>query len=503
MEPEPNSCSELLLRSRRVTRRISDSTTSITKCSKPSPANPASIIPEAHTTSTTWTPNLDPARKRLDLDPARSRPDLDPSTTRHGLTDVNLSEMKRKKTPSTPCPNKLGYSDCCQHLPGNEILRHWLQSPSSSSGHHSHQTDLDLIFDMHDANNPDDIIADVVEYMNDDNGHVNATTRDGKTMLHLTIGRLNSFQDKLRVISFLSTLDINVNKADNAEDTALTLLSQQIPEASSRSDHDLLSQIALVLLRMGANVHHRNRKGLSLLSCSLKHLDSSIELTRLLLHYGADPLQSRDSCQNYPLAIFIRSVIEQGCLDNTARTIHLLGSVLSARNNSVHSESGILSTLLAESKYPRSNVPNLIIELKEKFEYYWCEPASLLNISIHTIRQVLTNNNNTRQGFIDDQIENLELPVKMINYLNLYNFSTCDTIQDTQPLLPPPTITPVFHSTCDPNTAKSRRSLAARRKISAANLPKTDGGAVRTEESKEEFVSLTLQHILQTSLKSL
>ena len=424
------------------------------------------------------------------------------------------------------------------------------QSSSSSSGGHAHlqdptdhnQSDLDLIFDTSGDNPPDAVLADLVDYVNE-NGDVNiTTTSDDKNMLHLAIERLETLQDTLQVMSYLSTLPIKINHVDLNGDTALTLIGQKISKTEN-SEMFFICQIVANLLRMGANIHHRNNKGMCLLSYSLKHLDYSIELTRMLLNNGADMLRDRESSQNYPLAVFIRKIIEQGSLDNSERSIHLLGSVLCAKGTRTaydHLESGILSTLLAEAKYPRSNVPNLIIELKEKFEYYWSEPATLQNISIHTIREALANNlNPDRKIFIDDQIDNLLLPVKLTNYLNLYNFSTCDTQSpvnyppipvpvgqytpaDGQPspagvpqpnhqniYLQPTEVKatrnqkPVFHfKTCD-LPAAARRPLAARRRAraavsAAANKPKTD-----VQEAKEEFVSLTLQHILQTSLKSL
>ena len=410
------------------------------------------------------------------------------------------------------------------------------QSSASSSGHldtADTQSDLDLIFDPTGDNPPDSVLADLVDYVNE-NGDVNiTTTSDDKNMLHLAIDRLDSLQDTLQVMNYLSTLPLNVNHVDLNGDTALTLIGQKISTLEN-SEMYLICHIVANFVRMGADIHHKNKKGMCLLSYSLKHLDYSIELTRMLLNNGADMLKDRESSQNYPLAVFIRTIIEQGALDNTERSIHLLGSVLSAKSSRTANdflESCILSTLLAEAKYPRSNVPNLIIELKEKFEYYWSEPATLQNISIHTIREALANNlNPDRKIFIDDQIENLLMPVKLTNYLNLYNFSTCDTQSPVNYLLnlagaqPSPAGAPqpyhqntylqptevkaarnhkpVFHfKTCD-LPAAIRRPLAARRQAraadSAANKPKTD-----VQEAKEEFVTLTLQHILQTSLKSL
>ena len=401
------------------------------------------------------------------------------------------------------------------HLPGKDILRHWLQSPSSISGLqqpdpvHKHNP-LDLIFSAPCDNtlNPDTIIADLIDYVND-TSDVNTKSSEGKTMLHLAIDRINSCHDKLKVVSFISTLDIDVNIIDKQGESALTLLGQHLPErsdsqeAQNSTEREYIAQIALILLRMGANVNHTNKKGFSLLSYSLKHLDSSIELTRLLLNYGSDLLNNRDSSKNYPLAIFIRSILQQGSLENAGRSIHLLGSVLSASKNPGDYESAVRSTLLAEAKHPRSHVPNLIIELKDKFEFYWSEPSSLMNISIHTIRDVLINNNNdTRQYIcIDDKIENLGLPGKLHNYLNLYNFSTSDThnYQSKQP-----TIKPVFQFNCDPLAATGdlrRRQLAASCAASSSNMPKTDDN--NDENAKDEFVTLTLKHILQTSLKSL
>ena len=167
-------------------------------------------------------------------------------------------------------------------------------------------------------------------------------------------------------------------------------------------------------------------------------------------------------------------------------------------NNPAKLEAAVMTALVAEARYPKSST-KIILNIRQKFEQYWRQPASLTTMSSLAIRHTLMS----RSGYVDPcQLHSLALPDNLLTYLNLHNV-VCDTCHhDTQAAAPAllPT-TPLI--TCDsvqPVCVPLPPPAVEEAGTYPTRMPKTEPAA--TSESAE-FVQLTLASLLQTSYKSL
>ena len=124
-------------------------------------------------------------------------------------------------------------------------------------------------------------------------------------------------------------------------------------------------EIAELLIENGADPNHRNDCGWSILSYSLVHQDSSLNLTRSLLHHGCnvipindDDNSSMDKNSSLPFRVLLRSVLRSQTVSNSRETFHILGQVMSCQNPA-EMKQHVLSSIVAEGSLLTGNGPEI------------------------------------------------------------------------------------------------------------------------------------------------
>ena len=181
-----------------------------------------------------------------------------------------------------------------------------------------------------------------------------------------------------------------IDQADNHGDTPITLIRNILQEARFKE----AAQVTELLLAAGSDPNHRNVCGWSALAYSLVHQDSSLPVSRALLHHGTRvaPVQPSSSTQTYlPLRVLFRSVLRSQSLDNCRETLHLLGQVLSTQEKAGRMKEVVLAALVSEASLLTSNGPQLVVEMKGVLCQYWSQPKPLLHLSLAATRARLAS----------------------------------------------------------------------------------------------------------------
>ena len=342
--------------------------------------------------------------------------------------------------------------DCCVYLPSSQLLQHWLQSSTSRSPDVSRTTLETAMLGPNPLHNITRTIEDGVD--------VNSVNSNKQTVLHRIIVE-RSVGNKLDFAKCLINLGADVNQRDKNGDTPLTLLQNLL----ERQEFSLALNLAEVLVEAGAGPNFKNKEGLSALSISLKHLDPSVELTRFLLNSGASIASEDPFDLNKPLHILFRTIINLHDLDASEETLLLLGNFLSHDPRTMRSL--VISALVAESRFPGSQVPDLVMNLRRRLEVFWTQPLSLATLAVNKARRTLSKN------LGEETLAALHLPKNLQNYLKLQ---------------------------CPRGTkGPSRETKGNFRGNKGPFTPKT----VETESRPDSGISLTLQSILENSAKSL
>ena len=179
-----------------------------------------------------------------------------------------------------------------------------------------------------------------------------------------------------------------IDTQDEHGDTPLLLVSCLLDEGR----YDEAKEVAECLLERGADPEKRNKAGWSALALSLRCQDSSLNLTRSLLHYGSpimptvDMVSSQQSC--LPLRVLLRSVIRSQSLANARETLHILGQVMSCQHPD-RMKDHVLSSIVAEGSLLTSNGPEICAEIRSMLASYWSQPKPLLHLSLQASRKRL------------------------------------------------------------------------------------------------------------------
>ena len=229
--------------------------------------------------------------------------------------------------------------------------------------------------------------------------------RTGENPLHLLLSRhfrLANIGELVRK-TVLQTEAEDRDAADHHGDTPLTLIRHLLEEAR----FDKAQEVAEILLEGGADPDHRNQCGWSALAYSLVHQDSSLSLTRSLLHHGTTiaPHQASIPDQTYlPLRVLMRSILRSQTLDNSRQTLHILGQVLISQETGRRMKEVVQAAILAEASLLTSNGPELVREVKAVLSQYWTQPKPLLQLSLQATRRRLASLKRLNHGKLKDLV---------------------------------------------------------------------------------------------------
>ena len=213
--------------------------------------------------------------------------------------------------------------------------------------------------------------------------------------LHTILTQCSQVPDIVKMVEFVldtRSTDVEnnlvIDTPDDNGDTPLLLVSCLLDEGR----FDEAKEVAERLLEAGADPETRNKAGWSVLAQSLRYQDSSLNLTRSLLHYGspimpqADVVSPQQSC--LPLRVLLRSVIRSQSLSNARETLHILGQVMSCQHPDKMRDH-VLSSIVAEGSLLTSNGPEICAEIRCMLSAFWSQPKPLLHLSLQASRKRL------------------------------------------------------------------------------------------------------------------
>ena len=282
--------------------------------------------------------------------------------------------------------NYLFLDDCCVKVSAHQLLNHWLND----------HKDPEPV-----GNNNDQEVLHIVNCQTPESGLSAALARLQSTgtmrfsPLHLILRNCGQVPDIVKMVEFVldtqsrdAENNLVINTKDENGDTPLLLVNCLLDEGR----FDEAKDVAERLLEHGADPETRNKAGWSVLAHSLQWQDSSLNLTRSLLHYGspimpsADMVPSQQSC--LPLRVLLRSVIRSQSLTNARETLHLLGQVMSCQHPD-RMKDHVLSSIVAEGSLLTSNGPEICSEIRSVLASYWSQPKPLLHLSLQASRKRL------------------------------------------------------------------------------------------------------------------
>jgi len=300
---------------------------------------------------------------------------------------------KRDKKCSFFCDNvsketnltRHNYYDCCVQVSATKLLDHWLNDHDDSG--------ID----------GEDVIKTSTQEENCQNQSTKSTLASlrseclvkSQNILHLLLNRSNPVRNVVELVQRILEEDRNVktffiDQVDNHGDTPLTLLSNLLDNKS----YNEAKEIAELLIENGADPNHRNDCGWSILSYSLVHQDSSLNLTRSLLHHGSnvipinDEKYSLDKTSSLPFRVLLRSVLRSQTVSNSRETFHILGQVMSCQNPA-EMKQHVLSSIVAEGSLLTGNGPEICSQVRSMLMAYWSQPKPLLHLSLQASRKRL------------------------------------------------------------------------------------------------------------------
>ena len=255
------------------------------------------------------------------------------------------------------------------------------------------------------------------------------STDSPDNLVHLVLAKHPALPAMVPLVSLLvAARPADSLATDDHGDSALTMV-RHLLEAGQ---HERAQEVAVLLLRHGADSRHTNMCGWSLLAYSLTHQDASIQLTRTLLSHGASVLPDTPGlAASSPLRVFLSSVVRAQALEGGRDTLALLGQVMARRP--ARMKAHVLAALRAEARYPNLRTMAIFQEVRERLSPHWTGPTSLLHLSLHASRR--------RLGL--KRLNSGQLPVapRLANYLsykltlpaNLPTYTQDSTTHKTEP----------------------------------------------------------------------
>lgn len=296
----------------------------------------------------------------------------------------------------SPCDNKTtkrehpvtkhSYYDCCVKVSPHQLLNHWLNDHKDPEPGNNNAEVLHIV----NCQSESGLSSGLARLQSSEGPHC--------TPLHLVLRHCARVPDILKMVQFVldtRSTDVEnnlvIDTPDELGDTPLLLVSCLLDEGRFEE----AKEVAERLLERGADPETRNKAGLSVLAQSLRYQDSSLSLTRSLLHYGspiipvmpqADTTSSQQSC--LPLRVLLRSVIRSQSLSHGRESLHILGQVMSCQHPDKMKDH-VLSSIVAEASLLTSNGPEICSEICSMLSAFWSQPKPLLHLSLQASRKRL------------------------------------------------------------------------------------------------------------------
>jgi len=228
----------------------------------------------------------------------------------------------------------------------------------------------------------------------------NLTSSRGRSSLHLLISSpSNPFTCPhllLPAASLLLQAGASLDQRDQEGSTPLVSLACLLEQ----KQFEVAAQLAALFLTSDTNcdVNSVNLEGRSLLSYSVTYLDSSAELTRLLVNHGArvwpsptvpkNPTvdQIRQDKEQSAFTWFLRAVIKQRTLASTDTTLNCLSHEMGKQPRRMKAH--VLRVMVSEGRHPRVLGP-VFLQLKLSMEPFWSEPQDLRYLAWNSVRRSL------------------------------------------------------------------------------------------------------------------
>ncbi|XP_014674063.1 PREDICTED: ankyrin repeat and SOCS box protein 10-like [Priapulus caudatus] len=243
----------------------------------------------------------------------------------------------------------------------------------------------------------------------------NAQNCDGRTPLHICmLGNVRDHEDAiLQGVELLIKYGSDLSAADRGGNTALLYVRSMLQDGA----YDAAKTFADALLGSGADPNCRNCEQRSLLAYSIGCLDNSVDLTRLLINYGALVWSMDwDDTEHSAFAWYLKAVINQTRYENCARTLEVLCRVMGAHPQTMYSH--MLRTMFRHVRCFRVLGP-VFLEIKHAMMRYWTGPPQLRYLCWRAIRRSMQPHN------VERRARTLGLPSRLERYLTMEDV-TCD-----------------------------------------------------------------------------
>jgi len=222
------------------------------------------------------------------------------------------------------------------------------------------------------------------------------STSRGRTALHLLLGSSPPPSPHLLLpaTSLLLEVGASLEMRDSTGATPLLTISKLL----EGKQFTVAASLATLLLSSPlCDVNSMDSMGRTLLSYSVSYLDSSSELTRVLVNHGAkvwpttmptnpsveEVVQDKEQSA---FTWFLRAVIRQRNLDTTDATLNCLNHVMGKAPRRMKEH--VIRIMVSEGRYPRVLGP-VFLQLKLAMEPFWCEPPALRYLAWRSVRRSL------------------------------------------------------------------------------------------------------------------
>jgi hypothetical protein len=262
----------------------------------------------------------------------------------------------------------------------------------------------------------------IIQHLLLDGCDPNQISPDGLPPLH-TLLRADhpSSVPLLPLVELLLSSGASLELRDSLGNSPLNCLSYLLPQERSQ-DAAQLCELLLSYPDSYCDVNSINSAGRSLLSCSVSYLDTSAELTRILVNHGGQvwprpapsapisvPALDQDREQS-GFTWFLRAVVQANSLDGAENTLTCLCHEMG--RDPARMKSHVMRVLLREGKHPRVLGP-LYAQIRLAMTPFWSEPQQLRYLAWNSIRKSIGPKRLNRDS------KHLGLPSPLRKYLTL------------------------------------------------------------------------------------
>lgn len=217
----------------------------------------------------------------------------------------------------------------------------------------------------------------------------------------------------MQTIALLAKYGADLNVADASGETPLLYVRLILQER----DFENAGTFAGALLNHGADPNSKNCQQRTLLAYSMSYLDDSLNVTRLLINYGAVVWTMEwDDADHSAFAWYLKAVINQSRYHNCSQTLELLCRVMGTNPQRMYSH--MLRTMFRQVRCFRILGP-VFLEIKHTMMRYWTGPPKLKYLCWKTLRRSIHPSN------VERGAPSLGLPSCLERYLTMEDIS-CD-----------------------------------------------------------------------------